>query len=131
MPDLLHQSTYGDGLQCYALFTPNWNPDAYLDKLVVKSKTDKRPHFIRNSFDAVMWETKEMHDGNLFKNNKEKGYTDVKWMYYGNKNFSPITFKAEVKKEGYIFICEPSKWWSGALRCSRLVEFIHYICCYI
>ena len=93
------------------MWAPNYDEDSKLDFLVLKSKTDKRPPFKLNSFDAVMHMTKSFTDGNLWGHNKKFGYLDVKYMLYGNGDSLPLSIKAHVSKEGYAFICEPSAWW--------------------
>ena len=105
-----YETTFSDSFKCYTAWTPSWNPDRTLASIVIPNKNDPRPAFRYNGFDTIMWYSKEMYDGNLGHNNKVGGYTDFKWMFFGNNENAPISLKAQVQEEGYIFICESSAW---------------------
>ena len=47
----------------------------------------------------------------ILKKSRERGYKDVKNLLFGNKDSGMLSLQIDVKKTGYLFLCQtPGEW---------------------
>jgi len=105
---LMYNTVYGDNIQCLTMYKPNYDDDTKLMNMIIPSNKsiDRREPFRKDMIESLM--TLILNGLNVKKLNSLKGYLDEKVGLFGNKFSSPLSILINVKKRGYVFICEPS-----------------------
>lgn len=97
---VLYNSKVSNEIQCFTNFEPRADPvAANLSSLVISMNGWKE-----NVFENFIHPS-------ILKKSKERGYLDVKYLLYGNKDAGPISFEIMAKKSGTLFLCQtPGEW---------------------
>merc|ERR1711871_698316 len=96
----LYKSKVSNEMQCFTNFEPRANPSASnLTQLVVNMNGWKE-----NVFENFISES-------ILRKSRERGYKDVKYLLYGNKDSGQLSLQIDLKKSGYVFLCQtPGEW---------------------
>ena len=101
----MYESYYSNNMQCYTTFEPRfWD------------KGDLRSYVISSGDNKQKWSDKiieSIQQQNIIDKAKKTGYTDFKYMLYGNKENTPLSLKITIEKDnkGTFFLCEPPGNW--------------------
>ncbi len=99
----VYESLFPETIQCYTSYEPKYNNAMDLSSVLIPSSTSK-PTFQRAIFEDFI-------DKVIIQNAKKRGYKDFKYMYYGNANNEPLSFKISAKSSGHVHICGPPGEW--------------------
>lgn len=98
-------SEFTDNIQCFTSFQPVFDTSANLFSLIVPAPAgDSRPPFKSDIFENFM-------EPQIIVKAKSRGYLDYKIVLFGNNQSNPLSFKINVKNEGYGFLCSPPGNW--------------------
>ncbi len=118
----IYPTRYSDNMQCFTDFEPHADEGAGLFKRIVRDISVK----IQTADDSSATATAETHlpppltgwrrnimesvfepNAHIVEHAHKKGYLDFKWMMYGNVEAGNLHISINVKKKGYIFLCQP------------------------
>ena len=86
-------------MQCFTNYEPRADVGHNLSTLVVNQEGWKD-----DVFENFISET-------ILKKAKERGYKDVKYLLYGNKDSGKLSLEIVTNKSGYVFLCQtPGEW---------------------
>lgn len=101
----LYPTDISDNMQCFTNFEPRNEPNSDLAGLVISGMSkDSSPGWKLDVFENFI-------DKVIFTRARERGYLDVKYMLYGNKNDGPLSLIVNFKKDGVALLCQtPGEW---------------------
>ena len=101
----LFESPYSDNMQCLTSFHPIADPNANLEKILIKNNLTPE----LQAFKKIIFE--DLLEKGIATRARERGYKDYKYMFYGNNQSIPLSMKITINQVGVSFICQPPGVW--------------------
>jgi hypothetical protein len=102
----LYETEVSDKMDCWTNFEPRFEANSDLVSRAIAGMAKDN--------DSKGWKLDVLEnfiDPVIFKKARERGYLDVKYMLYGNKDDGPLSFSINARETGYIYICQtPGDW---------------------